>query len=152
MVDEPSRRTKAETRTRKEPNMRSYDKYRDTKYIQKSEVEKPVLLTISKVVDEDVSGNGDMKYVLHFQENYKPWIPNIGSLEEIKSIVGTGDVDRWPGTTIVLYVNPDVEFAGKRVGGIRCRAPKAGYSQNQQINGSQDETIQQASAEDDIPF
>lgn len=113
--------------------MRSYDKYRETKYIKKSDLEKPVLVTISKVTEEDVSGSGEMKYIIYFKENFSPWVPNTGSLEEIKSITGKGDVDRWPGTVIVLYVNPDVEYAGKRVGGIRCRAPKAGYTRQQQV-------------------
>jgi hypothetical protein len=132
--------------------MRSYDKYRDTKYIQKSDLEKPALVTITKVTEDDVSGSSEppkMKYVIHFKENIDPWVPNIGSLEEIKSIAGTGDVDKWPGTVIVLYVNPDVEFAGKRVGGIRCRAPKPGYSQQSQINGSQMDKTQQSSPNPD---
>jgi hypothetical protein len=134
--------------------MRSFDKYRDTKYIQKSDLEKPVLVTIKEVTEDDVSGSNEpprIKYVIHFQENYDPWVPNIGSLEEIKSIAGTGDVDRWSGTVIVLYVNPDVEFAGKRVGGIRCRPPKPGYSQQQQID-EPNETVQQPEPEDDIPW
>jgi hypothetical protein len=133
--------------------MRSYDKHRDTKYIQKSDLENPVLVTIKEVSEDDVSGSNDpsrIKYVIHFEENYDPWVPNIGSLEEIKSIAGTGDVDRWGGTVIVLYVNPEVEYAGKRVGGIRCRPPKPGYSQQAQIEESQiDETPPDDS---DIPF
>lgn len=118
--------------------MRSYDKYRETKYLQKSDLEKPVLLTIAKIAEEDVSSNDrpeKIKYVIYFKEAYNPWVPNIGSLEEISHIAGTGDVDRWPGTVIVLYVNPDVEFAGKRVGGIRCRAPK-NRNQGTQESGS----------------
>ena len=113
--------------------MRSYDKYRDTKYVQKTDVEKGALVTIEKVAEENVAPNNqpeEMKYVIYFKEDVKPWVANIGSLEEISRIAGTGDVDRWPGTVIVIYVNPDVEFAGKRVGGIRCRAPK-----NQQASG-----------------
>ena len=134
--------------------MRSYDKYRETSYIQKSDVEKGILVTIDQIKEEDVSSPGfaeKIKYVIYFKEDYKPWVPSISSLEEIRSITGTGNVDEWPGTLIVLYVNPDVEFAGKKVGGIRCRAPKAGYTKNQQINN---ETVQQAPEpdEDDIPF
>jgi hypothetical protein len=133
--------------------MRSWDKHRNTRFIQKSDVGKGLLLTIKEVDEETFQNNGrdEDKYVLHFQEDNKPWIPNVGSLEEIKSIAGTGDVDRWPGTVIVLYVNPEVEMGGKRVGGIRCRPPKPGYSQQQQID-EPNETIQQTEQEDDIPF
>ena len=108
--------------------MRSYDKYRETKYIQKTDVEKGALLTIRTITEENVAPDNSpekMKFVIHFDEKgYAPWVPNIGSLEEISKLAGTGDVDRWPGTVVVLYVNPAVEFAGKRVGGIRCRPPK----------------------------
>ena len=45
--------------------MRSYDKYRDTKYLQKSDIEKPTLVTIEKVT-EDEMGNGEMKFPIHF--------------------------------------------------------------------------------------
>ena len=135
--------------------MRNYDKYRDTKFLQKSDLEKPALVTIQKITEEDISGGNEpekIKYIIHFEENFKPWVPNIGSLEEIHSIAGTGDVDRWPGTKIVLYVNPDVEFAGKRVGGIRCRAPKAESSKQQQVNESQVDGNVQTEEEDDLPF
>lgn len=123
--------------------MRSYDKYRETKFIQKTDVEKEVLVTIDKITEENVAQDNmpeKKKFVIYFKENYNPWVPNIGSLEEIAKITGTGDVDNWPGATIVLYVNPDVEYVGKRVGGIRCRAPK-----NQQATST-------SQVKDEIPF
>jgi len=143
--------------------MRSYDKYRDTKFIQKSDCEKPVLVTIDEIKEEDVSSDNrpeKIKYVIHFKEKYSPWVPNIGSLEEIASIAGTGDVDRWPGTVIVLYVNPDVEFSGKRVGGIRCRAPKNQVPPNEQPPATQPsgpnpdygKELTPEEEEDSIPF
>ena len=120
--------------------MRSFDKYRDTKFVQKTDVEKGALVTIATITEENVAPNNqpeEMKFVLNFKENIKPWVPNIGSLEEISRIAGTGDVDKWPGTIIVMYVNPDVEFAGKRVGGIRCRAPKNQPPVNEQPPATQ---------------
>ena len=137
--------------------MRSYDKYRETKFIQKSDVEKGVLVTIDEIRDENVAPDNQpekMKYVVYFKEkDYNPWVPNIGSLEEIAKIAGTGDVDKWPGTVIVLYVNPDVEFAGKRVGGIRCRqAPKNQQPPsgvNPDFVGNEPEPVEESSK---IPF
>lgn len=114
--------------------MRSFDKYRDTKFVQKTDLGKGILVTIDKITEENVAPNNqpqEIKYVLYFEENVKPWVPNIGSLEEIAAITGTGDVDYWTGAKLVLYVNPDVEYAGKRVGGIRCRAPLVPQNQQQ---------------------
>ena len=107
--------------------MRSYDKHRNTKFIQKSDVERGILVTIEKVTEENVAPESqaeEVKFVIHFVEAYKPWAPGIETLENIKQIAGTGNVDDWSGTRIVLFIDPDVRFAGKKVGGIRCRAPK----------------------------
>ncbi len=111
--------------------MRSWDKHRNTKFIQKSDVENSphgaILVTIKEVTEENVAPeyrNEEIKYVIYFEEDYKPWTPGIETLEIIKQINGSGNVDDWPGTKIVLFVDPNVKFGGKVVGGIRCRAPK----------------------------
>jgi len=144
--------------------MRSFDKYRDVKYLQQSDVAKDKLLTIKAVTEEDVSSNDrpeKMKFVIHFEERgFLPWVANVGSLKKIAEIAGTGDVDRWPGTVIVVYVNPDVEFAGEVKGGIRCRAPKNQPPVNEQPPATQPSVpnpdwVGEDPAlppEDDIPF
>ena len=107
--------------------MRTYDKYRSTKFIQKSDVERGALVTIDKITEENVAPEyqaEERKYVIHFKEDYKPWAPGIEVLEIIREIAGTGNVDDWSGTKLVLFVDPDVKFGRKKVGGIRCRAPK----------------------------
>ena len=116
--------------------MRNYDKYRSTKFIQKSDVERGILVTIGKVTEENVAPDWqaeEIKYVIHFQENYKAWAPGIEVLETIKQIAGTGNVDDWSGTKLVLFVDPNVKFGPKKVGGIRCRAPK-GQPETQQAS------------------
>ena len=123
--------------------MRNYDKYRNTKFIQKSEVERGALVTIDKVTEENVAPEyqaEEIKYVIHFKEDYKSWAPGIETLETIREIAGTGNVDDWSGTRLVLFVDPNVKFGAKRVGGIRCRAPK-----------SQPETQQDKPESNDIP-
>lgn len=129
--------------------MRSYDKHRNTKFIQKSEIENTehgvVLVTIKEITEENVAPEyqaQDIKYVLYFEEDYKPWAPCWESLEVIKHIAGIGDVDKWPGTKLVLYVDPNVKFGRKTVGGIRCREPK-----------NQPEQVEAKPVKDnDIPF
>lgn len=140
--------------------MRSYDKYRDTKFIQKSDVERGALVTIDKVTEENVASENKpekIKYVIHFKEDYKPWVPGIESLESIKYTVGTGNVDDWPGTKLVLFVNPDVRYGREKVGGIRCRAPKAQAAKPQPDSHeegceSQIDDFSSAPEENGIPF
>ena len=126
--------------------MRNYDKYRSTKFIQKSEVEKGALVTIKEVTEENVAPEWqaeEVKYVIHFEEDYKSWAPGIETLEVIKQIAGTGNVDDWSGTKLVLFVDPNVKFGPKKVGGIRCRTPK---NQQQQVD------VQAKTPSEDIPF
>lgn len=111
--------------------MRSYDKYRNSKYIQQSDVlnspHKSLLTTIKEVTEENMASDSQperMKYVIHFEENYKPWAPGNETLGVISRIAGTGNVDDWPETKLVLFVDPNVSFQGKITGGIRCRVPK----------------------------
>ena len=144
--------------------MRSFDKYRQTRYIQKSDVEKGVLVTIDEVTEENKAPEyqaEDIGFIIHFKENFKPWGPGFEVLSDIGRIAGTGDVDSWPGTVLVLFVDPDVKFGPKKVGGIRCRAPKAGYSKQTQVDEPQappDNTNPEyvgddpAPPEDDIAF
>jgi len=125
--------------------MRNYDKYRNTKFIQKTDVERGALVTIDNITEENVAPEyqaEEIKYVIYFKEDYKPWAPGIETLEIISQITGTGNVDDWPGTKLVLFIDPDVKFGRKKVGGIRCRAPK---------NQPEPQQVETKSVED-IPF
>ncbi len=111
--------------------MRSFDKYRNSKYIQQSDVtnspHKSLLVTIEEVTEENMASDSQaerMKYVINFEENYKPWAPGAETLAVIKQIAGTGNVDDWPGIKLVMIIDPNVSYQGKITGGIRCRAPK----------------------------
>ncbi len=137
--------------------MRSYDKYRNSTYIQKTDVEAPQLLTIDCVKEEDVSQTDqpeEMKYVIYFKEDYKPWVPGIQMLEMINHINGSGNVDDWSGTKLVLFVDQNVAFRGKIVGGIRCRAPKNQQSPSTQPAGPNPDHVgnDPTPPDDDIPF
>ena len=111
--------------------MRSYDKYKSSKFIQQSEIKDSphgaILVTISKVTEENVAPENQaekIKYIIHFKEAFKPWAPGVETLGAISNILGTGNVDDWPGSKLVLFIDPNVSFQGNITGGIRCRAPK----------------------------
>ena len=54
----------------------------------------------------------------------KPMVLNSTNGEAIAEIAGGDTEEEWAGTQIILYHDPNVSFAGKRVGGIRVRAPQ----------------------------
>ena len=137
--------------------MRSYDKHRNTKFIQKSDVSnsphEAVLVTIKSISEENCAPENqpiDEKFVLNFEEDFKPWAPCFEALETIAQISGSGNVDDWPGTKIVLFVDPTVKFGRKTVGGVRCRAPRKQTDPDAPEPEQLD--VKPVITEDDIPF
>lgn len=103
------------------------DDLRNSSFITKGDVDPPVLVTIGSVKKVNVAKEGaepEMRWALNLNELDKPWIVNVTNGEIIAGITGSRDIGKWVGTQIVLYVDPNVSFGGKLIGGIRCRARK----------------------------
>ena len=100
-----------------------------SKFLKKEDVGVGMLVTIASVGQENVAKEGadpEMKAVLHYEELEKPMVLNSTNGQIIAKITGAEDniETAWIGAKIVLYNDPNVSFAGKLIGGIRCRAPK----------------------------
>ena len=100
---------------------------KQSKYIKGTDVPKPALLTVKLVDVANVAREGekaDNKPVMHFREMDKPMVLNSTNLKRAAKAFGSDETDDWVGKKIVLYFDPDVEFGGEIVGGLRLRAPK----------------------------
>ncbi len=100
---------------------------KESKYLKKTDVEPPILVTIARITQENLAQQGqepEMKYVLHFAEDLKPMVLNSTNGQLIAMVLGSEETDDWNGKQIVLYNDPNVSFAGKLTGGIRARAKK----------------------------
>lgn len=91
-------------------------------YLRKEDVEKPTLLTIASIDLENMT-DGASKVVCFFEETDRGWVVNKTNANIMMDLFGT-DTDDMIGQKLVLYAEPNIMFAGKRVGGIMCRAPK----------------------------
>jgi hypothetical protein len=69
-------------------------------------------------------GESEMKWILHL-ENLKPIILNATNIRRCVAAFGTSETDDWVGRPIVCYDDPEIEFGGRQVGGIRLRAVPA---------------------------
>lgn len=103
------------------------DDLKQSRFLSKKDVAKPILVTIKGYEQVNVARQNaepDMRYVLHFREDYKPMTltPTRGS--QIKAITGSKEFDDWIGHKIVLYIEETVEYGSEAIGGIRCRAPR----------------------------
>jgi len=79
-------------------------------------------VTMEKVKDTD-SGEDRDKPVMYFQEDVKPLILNNINWITCEDAYGE-DSDSWSGRLVELFVDPNVMFGAKRVGGVRLRIPQ----------------------------
>jgi len=105
--------------------MRSYKQYKNSRFLTQPDVENQPTVTLVKTVERDVASPGEKqksKPCAAFKELDKPLVLNIENMEAIAEIAGTDDMDKWPGTRVTLYWNPEVTYKGKVTGGIRIKA------------------------------
>ena len=126
--------------------MPSINDLSESKYVTKEDVGSGLLVTITGFERKDVSRESEpesMKYTLTFEE-CKPLVLNKTNGERIAEIANqvygvTRDYQdddegtktpaneqfrNWIGKKIVLWNNPEIEFQGKRTGGVRVREPE----------------------------
>lgn len=96
-----------------------------TKYLSKDDITAPTVGVIAKVVNETL-GQGDdqeVKPILYFSSGIpKPMVLNNTNWINVEGVYGD-ESDNWTGKPIEVWVDPSVSFGGKRIGGLRLRAP-----------------------------
>jgi hypothetical protein len=100
----------------------------DSKFLKKEDVGAGALMTVEGCAQHNVAKQGaepEMKWCLSFEESDKPLVLNSTNIQLCQRVFSSDDTDEWVGKKIVLYTDPNVSYAGKVVGGIRVRAPKA---------------------------
>ncbi len=116
---------------RKETNMPTVDDLKKSPYLQQADCEPPLKLTIREWTEEDLSRDNEpteMKYVLHFREDVKPFVLNVTNFERISQVTGEPDCNNWNGHEITLYRDKNVMMGQKKVGGIRVFVPQPDMS------------------------
>lgn len=97
------------------------------KYLKQADIDAPKLWTIKDVKKENVAPpteDPEWKGVMYFHEVEKGLVLNKVNLGRAQFTCKSDDTDEWTGHKIVVFVDPEVEFGGKIVGGVRLRAPK----------------------------
>ncbi len=139
-----------------------------SKYLKGSDVDPPKLLTFHSFKKENVAKETEPpehKWVAYFDGEEKGLVLNKVNLERAARAMGSDDTDDWIGKPIVVFYDPNVEFGGKLVGGIRVRAPKAPsqrIAEAQPLQGAAlarasigrgpPPPVEEADTDDDIPF
>ena len=99
---------------------------KESRTLTKEDVDPPVVMTISGFVRETIGPEGQQedKWIMDFKESKKGLVLNVTNNDILTELFGNHDIEDYFGKKIVLYSDPNVMFAGKKVGGIRIRAPE----------------------------
>jgi hypothetical protein len=82
-----------------------------------------VVRVVIESIEPETVGDGERKLVARFEGKSKGLILNDTNLEVIEQRCGQDTADAI-GSHWDLYVDPDVRYGGKKVGGIRLRSPQ----------------------------
>lgn len=94
-----------------------------SKYLQALDLgDANVTVTIKEIRHEMIGQQGeqDEKLVIYFEGKTKGMVCNVTNANTIADVLGSDEMDDWPGSQITIYAT-EVEFKGKQVLGIRVR-------------------------------
>ena len=99
-----------------------------SKYLAKGDFEDEQICTIKGVKQENLAKEDqpeEFRWVLYFRDApvNKGMVMNITTIRVLEQAFG-GDTDHWVGNKVIVYVDPNVSFGGKVVGGLRLRIAK----------------------------
>lgn len=128
-----------------------------SKFLKQSDVMDEPTVTVHSLKKENVAQadeEPDYKYTVKFKEFEKPLVLNSTNTKRMAKALGD-DTDDWPNGKVILYVDPDVEYAGKVTGGIRVRSITRNGTAARKDEPSADDVnrkARDAAADEDVPF
>ena len=127
----------------------------ESKYLKQSDVEEDTPVTIKALKKVNVARDDEdpeYRWTCMFNEFPKSMVLNVTNLKRLAKALGD-DSDEWIGGTVILYVDPDIEFGGNVVGGLRIKGkPRAKPNTKPSHPTDEDVNCKLREAEDDIPF
>jgi len=123
----------------------------ESKYLKQSDIDGEVHVTISKVGRVNIAREGDdpeYKWMVRFEEFTKPMVLNSTNIKRIARACNSQESDDWIGKKVTLYVDPDVEFAGNVVGGLRIKGNSTAHGSTRTVG----KPAAGIAMDDDIPF
>ncbi len=96
-----------------------------SKFLRKEDFEEDTILTIKGIKLEDLGNENvnEQRYVLYFLEQLKGMVLNVTTIRVLEAAYGD-DTDNWVKRKVTVYVDPNVSFQGRVVGGLRLRPIK----------------------------
>jgi len=95
-----------------------------SKYLKQEDVDGDTPVTVVALKKTNVARDDEtpeLKWVIQFSEFEKPMVLNSTNLKRLFKALGDNS-DDWVGGKVILFVDENVEYAGKITGGLRLRA------------------------------
>lgn len=99
----------------------------ESKYLRKEDLDEDAAVTIVGVKKTNIAREDEepqMKWLIKFEEFEKPMVLNSTNIQLTARACASDNTDDWKGKRVVIYVDDNVSFQGKLVGGLRIRALK----------------------------
>jgi hypothetical protein len=93
-------------------------------YLKKEDLDSPTIVTIDHLEEKNVAPPDqpeEVKWIMYFREYQKALVLNNTNIQLLVHATGSDDTDDWAGKEVVLYVDPNVSYGGKLIGGLRIR-------------------------------
>lgn len=92
-------------------------------YVKAKDIAKPQTVTVTSVEEREFTNDGKTKtsLVVFFKELEQGVVACKEALIQLTEIFETEETDDWTGKKVTLFADPNVKYAGKRVGGLRFK-------------------------------
>ncbi len=98
-----------------------------SKYLKTADIPDPVIVTFRAIKQVNIAREDDdpeYKWIAFFEEYEKGMVLNSTNLHVAEKLLASDDTDNWIGQEIILWADPNVQYKGELVGGLRFRAPE----------------------------
>ncbi len=129
----------------------------ESKYLKQGDVPDPITVTFHSLKKVNVARDDedpDYRWTAKFNEFPKPMVLNVTNLKRTAKALGD-DTEDWLGKQMELYCDPDIEFGGNIVGGLRLRGIRRSGTHAKATTHRGDDDVNRAlnaAADDDVPF
>lgn len=127
-----------------------------SKYLRQEDLnDEETVVTVASLKKVNVAQEDEppeYKWTIKFQEFERPLVLNSTNIKRLSKALGD-DTESWLGGQVKLYVDHDVEFGGKVVGGIRVRAlTRKGTAAKTTGDDDVNAKLRATETDDSVPF
>lgn len=128
----------------------------ESKYLKKEDFDEDgTICTIRDFQKVNVAKEDEkpeMKWTMLFEEYDKGLVMNSTNIQLAEKAFDSDNTDDWIGKTIIVYLDPNVSYAGKITGGLRLKAHRVSSGPKAAPRQPTRRQVEEDFGGDDVPF